>query len=62
MIVNGKYYVLQELENQKRTYSELNTNFSCVKEQLELRDKLVKVSWYNFLFFDLFIYKVLCEQ
>ncbi|CAG2241289.1 leucine-rich repeat flightless-interacting protein 2-like [Mytilus galloprovincialis] len=34
----------RELENQKRTYSELNTNFSCVKEQLELRDKLVKES------------------
>ena len=37
------YTLLQDLENQKRSYSELNTEFSNVKEQLELRDRLVKV-------------------
>lgn len=34
----------RELENQKRLYSDLNTECSMVKHQLELRDKLVKES------------------
>ena len=34
----------RDLENQKRSNSELNTEFSSVKEQLELRDRLVKES------------------